>query len=136
MNGRYYDEMEKESRLELRLFFMQNWFVLFALLCRVEPEADDFDFEEESTPQLRRPGKSPALKGGAKKRTTSLAGILSNMQRHRIMDQKESEDRPTPVATTATAPTPATTTTSNTPNPNPNPPTTSTSNPMTPTTTT
>jgi len=56
---------------------------------RTEPEATDFDFEEEAAPQISRLGKSPALKGGGKKKTTSLAGILSNMERHRIMDQKQ-----------------------------------------------
>jgi hypothetical protein len=59
-----------------------------------EVEADDFDFEEESTPLPRRPSKAPLtlLKGSAKKRTTSLAGILSNMERHRIMDKMQSGD--------------------------------------------
>jgi len=54
-----------------------------------EPEATDFDFEEEvkPTPHLSRFGKSTALKGGGKKKTSSLAGILSNMKRHRILDQ-------------------------------------------------
>ncbi|CAG7823014.1 unnamed protein product [Allacma fusca] len=59
-----------------------------------EVEADDFDFEEESTPVPRRPSKVSLslLKGSAKKRTTSLAGILSNMERHRIMDKMQSGD--------------------------------------------
>lgn len=54
-----------------------------------EPQATDYDFEEESTPQLSRFGKAnPTPKGGGKKKTTSLAGILSNMEKHRILDQK------------------------------------------------
>jgi len=75
-----------------------------------EPEATDFDFEEENVPQLRRLGigKSQSLKGGAKKKTTSLAGILSNMERHRIMDQKATatgDAMPRAVKTSATTPT-------------------------------
>lgn len=59
--------------------------------------ADDFDFEEEATPTMRRPvkGITSALKGSAKrKQPTSLAGILSNMERHRIMMAKD-DSRPT-----------------------------------------
>jgi len=75
-----------------------------------EPEATDFDFEEESTPFMRRvPGKIVPLKTSAKKKTSSLTGILASMERHRIMDQMASEDAPNP--------TPAPTLTANTKNP-------------------
>jgi len=57
-----------------------------------EKESNDFDFKEESTPFLRRvPGKPNLLKGSAKKKTTSLAGILSNMQRHRKINETGAE---------------------------------------------
>ena len=53
----------------------------------------EFDFEDEfsstgafDTPQQRRvPGK---LTGSARKMTTSLDGVLSNMRRHKIIDLK------------------------------------------------
>jgi len=61
-----------------------------------EEENKDFDFDEEGlegllvTPQRRLPGSE--LKGSARKQTTSLTSVLSNMKRHRQieeMDQKE-----------------------------------------------
>lgn len=62
-----------------------------------EEEKDDgFDFEDDSpapsvgfgTPQQRRtPGSS--LRGSARKKTTSLDSVLSNMRRHRIIEEKE-----------------------------------------------
>jgi len=68
-----------------------------------EPEATDFDFEEESTPLMRRvPGKTVPLKRSIKKKTSSLTGILANMERHRIMDKMASEDSPTPTTTSNT----------------------------------
>jgi len=78
-----------------------------------EPEATDFDFEEESTPFMRRvPGKIVPLKTSVKKKTSSLTGILASMERHRIMDQMASEDAPN-----APTPTPAPTLTANIKNP-------------------
>ena len=62
-----------------------------------EVEKDDgFDFEDDTpapsggfgTPQQRRtPGSS--LRGSARKKTTSLDSVLSNMRRHRIIEEKE-----------------------------------------------
>jgi len=61
-----------------------------------EEEKDDgFDFEEDTpapsggfgTPQQRRtPGAS--LRGSARKKTTSLDSVLSNMRRHRIIEKE------------------------------------------------
>lgn len=57
----------------------------------VEDTGKDFDFEEESrevtTPQRRTPGS--ALKGSARKQTTSLDSVLSNMARHRQIEEME-----------------------------------------------
>jgi len=70
------------------------------------PEVTDFDFdlEDETKPKLSRSfGKSATPKGGGKKKTTSLAGILSNMERHRIMDQMDTVQPRVP-GNTATRP--------------------------------
>ena len=64
----------------------------------VEEEKDDgFDFEDDApaapsgsfgTPHQRRtPGSS--LRGSARKKTTSLDSVLSNMRRHKIIEEKE-----------------------------------------------
>lgn len=64
----------------------------------VEEEKDDgFDFEDDApaapsagfgTPHQRRtPGST--LRGSARKKTTSLDSVLSNMRRHRIIEEKE-----------------------------------------------
>jgi len=54
-------------------------------------DANDFDFEEESqgvvTPQRRAPGSE--LKGSARKQTASFNTVLSNMKRHKMLDQGE-----------------------------------------------
>ena len=66
----------------------------------VEDDGKDmaFDFEDEftntttlNTPQQRRIAAGGGLKGSARKMTTSLDGVLSNMRRHRIEDNMESE---------------------------------------------
>jgi len=57
--------------------------------------SNDFDFDDEegvpsglSTPQQRRaPGEAP--RGSARKKTTSLDSVLSNMRRHKIIEEKE-----------------------------------------------
>eukprot|EP00092_Neocalanus_flemingeri_P057201 GFUD01067919.1.p1 GENE.GFUD01067919.1~~GFUD01067919.1.p1 ORF type:complete len:131 (+),score=56.66 GFUD01067919.1:45-437(+) len=63
---------------------------------KVEEKDDGFDFEDDipapsggfGTPQQRRtPGGS--LRGSARKKTTSLDSVLSNMRRHRIIEEKE-----------------------------------------------
>ncbi|XP_044739357.1 PAXIP1-associated glutamate-rich protein 1-like [Chrysoperla carnea] len=57
-------------------------------------EKDDFDFMDEmSSPSLRvrREGEIE-LKGSAKKKTTSLDGVLSNMRRHWRLAQMEKEN--------------------------------------------
>ena len=62
----------------------------------------EFDFEDEftssgtfDTPQQRRtPGG--ALKGSARKKTTSLDGVLSNMRRHKIIDETVEQDKEAP----------------------------------------
>jgi len=65
--------------------------------CQIVPttkdsEADDFDFEvEEELPKMKsatKPGPMFKAKSSTKK-TTTLAGILSNMERHRIIDKME-----------------------------------------------
>ena len=63
----------------------------------VEEEKDDgFDFEDDAPPpsggfgtphQRRTPGTT--LRGSARKKTTSLDSVLSNMRRHRIIEEKE-----------------------------------------------
>lgn len=60
-------------------------------------EKSDFDFMDEmSSPKLpvRREGEG-ALKGSAKKKTTSLDGVLSNMRRHRRLEMLDSQQNPT-----------------------------------------
>jgi hypothetical protein len=60
-----------------------------------EPGANDFDFEDESqgvmTPQRRAPGSE--LKGSARKQTASFDSVLSNMKRHKIMDDQGQEPK-------------------------------------------
>lgn len=74
---------------------------------KVEEEdapADDgkdlaFDFEDEftssgtfNTPQQRRP-LGGTLKGSARKKTTSLDGVLSNMRRHKEIEDNMEQDK-------------------------------------------
>lgn len=64
----------------------------------IEDEKSDFDFMDDmSAPRLpvRRDGEA-SLKGSAKKKTTSLDGILSNMRRHWKLDQQEKKSSETP----------------------------------------
>jgi len=58
-----------------------------------------FDFEDEftssgtfNTPQQRRP-LGGALKGSARKKTTSLDGVLSNMRRHKEIEDSMDQDK-------------------------------------------
>ncbi|XP_065162095.1 PAXIP1-associated glutamate-rich protein 1-like [Atheta coriaria] len=50
-------------------------------------DKSDFDFMDEVTlPKLKiRKDGEDALKGSAKKKTTSLDGVLSNMRRHNLL---------------------------------------------------
>ncbi|XP_045462531.1 uncharacterized protein LOC123672474 [Harmonia axyridis] len=52
----------------------------------------DFDFMDEmGTPKLKIRNKGEeTLKGSAKKKTTSLDGVLSNMRRHNLLPSKNS----------------------------------------------
>lgn len=68
-----------------------------------EAAQDNFDFDDSdsfsggpggaggllSTPHQRRlPGAASQLRGSARKKTTSLDGVLSNMRRHKIMEEE------------------------------------------------
>ncbi|CAH1366515.1 hypothetical protein MTP99_007826 [Tenebrio molitor] len=59
----------------------------------VEPkqieDKSDFDFMDETTsPRLKIRNKGEeALKGSAKKKTTSLDGVINNMRRHNLLPQ-------------------------------------------------
>ena len=61
-----------------------------------EVENKDFDFDAEDfsgsvvTPQRRNPGSE--LKGSARKLTTSFGNVLSNMKRHRQLEEMEMKD--------------------------------------------
>ena len=62
-----------------------------------------FDFEDEfaSTPSMSTPGQrrppGGALKGSARKKTTSLDGVLSNMRRHKLEeDNMQNPEKETP----------------------------------------
>ena len=50
---------------------------------------DDFGSDSLVTPQRRNPGS--ALKGSARKQTTSLDSVLSNMKRHREIEEMDDE---------------------------------------------
>ncbi|CAH1987363.1 unnamed protein product [Acanthoscelides obtectus] len=60
-----------------------------------EPEEQsDFDFMEENTntPKLKIRNKGEdSLKGSAKKKTTSLDGVINNMIRHNLLSSKSSK---------------------------------------------
>ena len=65
-----------------------------------EVENKDFDFDAEDfgggvvTPQRRNPNSE--LKGSARKLTTSFGNVLSNMKRHRQLEEMDmSDDTPT-----------------------------------------
>lgn len=80
----------------------------------------EYDYEDEGTPTLRPTKATP--KGSAKKKTTSFASIISNMERHRIIEQMPSENAQsllqpddqlppaTAISTTTTTPNTSTTT--------------------------
>lgn len=58
-----------------------------------EEDKSDFDFKDEMS-QLRlsvRPAENVGPRGSAKKKTTSLDAILSNMARHRKLDMMEQD---------------------------------------------
>lgn len=52
-----------------------------------EEEKTDFDFMDEMTsPKLKIRNKGEeTLKGSAKKKTTSLDGVINNMRRHNLL---------------------------------------------------
>ncbi|CAL8122915.1 unnamed protein product [Orchesella dallaii] len=50
--------------------------------------AYDFDFDDDAGPLPQKlPSKSNTPKSTTKKRTTTFAGIVANMEKHRIMDK-------------------------------------------------
>ncbi|XP_044256131.1 PAXIP1-associated glutamate-rich protein 1 [Tribolium madens] len=53
-------------------------------------DKSDFDFMDETTsPRLKIRNKGEeALKGSAKKKTTSLDGVINNMRRHKLIPQQ------------------------------------------------
>lgn len=56
------------------------------------PDIKDFDFADELSQLQFTPRRNPCtteLKGSAKKKTTSFDSILSNMRRHRQMEELE-----------------------------------------------
>lgn len=58
-----------------------------------EEDKSDFEFKDEMS-QLRlsvRPAENVGPRGSAKKKTTSLDAILSNMARHRKLDMMEED---------------------------------------------
>ncbi|XP_075211716.1 PTIP binding protein Pa1 [Lycorma delicatula] len=58
-----------------------------------EEDKSDFEFKDEMS-QLRlsvRPAENVGPRGSAKKKTTSLDAILSNMARHRKLDMMEQD---------------------------------------------
>ncbi|XP_046398640.1 PAXIP1-associated glutamate-rich protein 1 [Ischnura elegans] len=61
----------------------------------VPEEKSDFDFAEDfsgSTLTPRRAIGAGTPKGSAKKKTTSLDGVLSNIRRHRLIQQMERDE--------------------------------------------
>jgi len=63
-----------------------------------DSEADDFAFDvEEELPKMKSAKPGPMFKAkSSTKKTTTLAGILSNMERHRIIDKMEQPQPPVP----------------------------------------
>ncbi|XP_059487254.1 PAXIP1-associated glutamate-rich protein 1 [Neocloeon triangulifer] len=56
------------------------------------PNNTDFDFADETaTPKLRR-SLDPNARGSARKKTTSLDSVLSNMRRHRQLEESDSKN--------------------------------------------
>lgn len=56
------------------------------MVCR--DEQDDFDFMDEMTSpklKIRHNKGADSLKGSAKKKTTSLDGVINNMRRHHLL---------------------------------------------------
>lgn len=65
----------------------------------IREEKSDFDFMEEVSSlhlRVRRDGED-ALRGSAKKKTTSFDGILSNMIRHKRIEQMEKQANTSPL---------------------------------------
>ncbi|XP_071443604.1 PAXIP1-associated glutamate-rich protein 1 [Hetaerina americana] len=61
----------------------------------IPQEKSDFDFAEDfsgSAPTPRRAIGAGTPKGSAKKKTTSLDGVLYNIRRHRLIQQMEREE--------------------------------------------
>ncbi|ODN04617.1 PAXIP1-associated glutamate-rich protein 1A [Orchesella cincta] len=62
-----------------------------------ESGAYDFDFDDDAGPLPQKlPSKSNTPKNVTKKRTTTLAGIVANMEKHRIMDKMGAEAEASP----------------------------------------
>lgn len=69
------------------------WYCSSVFSCCRPEEKSDFDFMDEmSAPKFtpRRTGEG-GPKGSAKKKTTSLDGILSNIRRHRKLEEMEKQ---------------------------------------------
>lgn len=56
-------------------------------------DKSDFDFlDEASSPKLKmRKDGEEALKGSAKKKVTSLDGVINNMRRHKLLPSQSKE---------------------------------------------
>lgn len=66
---------------QICLFFSDNFFLHRSL------DQSNFDFEEDTSHMnLNRMDGKKELKGSAKKKTTSLNAVLSNMARHQKLD--------------------------------------------------
>lgn len=59
--------------------------------CRAQNNTD-FDFDDEmATPNLRRKTE-PGARGSGRKKTTSLDTVLSNMRRHRQLEESDTKN--------------------------------------------
>ncbi|KAJ0180849.1 hypothetical protein K1T71_002934 [Dendrolimus kikuchii] len=71
----------------------------------IREEKSDFDFMDEVSSlhlRVRREGED-TLRGSAKKKTTSFDGILSNMIRHKRIEQMEKQANTSPSTPSSTA---------------------------------
>ncbi|XP_004928708.1 PAXIP1-associated glutamate-rich protein 1 [Bombyx mandarina] len=69
----------------------------------IREEKSDFDFMDEVSSlrlRVRREGED-TLRGSAKKKTTSFDGILSNMIRHKRIEQMEKQAKTSPSTTSS-----------------------------------
>lgn len=59
-----------------------------------EEDKSDFDFMDEVTlPKLKmRKDGEDALKGSAKRKTTSLDGVINNMRRHKLLPSQNKDN--------------------------------------------